>query len=302
MLTLIKRIIKVAWLDFSRNLGLSVATVFIMTMVVLLISLLFLLNPIAKVLISDIEEKIDVSVYFKKDTAPEDIFQLKDQVSKLPDIKRVEYVSREQALESFVEKHKNEQTMLDALNEVGDNPFLASLNIKAKEAAQYEQVAQFLEKEEFKDLIEKVDYYQRKPLIDKVFSTISWVNTTGIFASIILGMIAFLVAFNAIKLAIYNSSDEIKTMRLVGATNWFVRGPFLIQGIVVGLFATVIALLITFGFCLTFSAKVQSIISDVNLTEIFISNLWLIILIQLAAGVGLGVISSAIAIRKFLNV
>ncbi len=298
----LKRVIKTGLLDFSRSLGSSIATIFIMTMVVLLISALFLMIPISRALISDIQDKIDVSVYFKKDTALEDIFQLQNELSKLPDVKSAEYVSKDQALANFLETHKNDQAMLDALKEVGDNPFLASLNVKAEEASQYEQVATFLDGPEHKEIVEKVDYFQRKPLIDKVFSVISWLNWTGLITSIILGIIAFLVAFNTVKLAIYSSSDEIKTMRLVGATNWFVRGPFLAQGVLIGLIAALISLIVTTGICLSFSGKVQSIISSVSLTSIFFSNLFLLILTQLVAGIGIGAISSFVAIRKFLGV
>ena len=298
----LKRVIKTGLLDFSRSLGSSIATIFIMTMVVLLISALFLMIPISRALISDIQDKIDVSVYFKKDTALEDIFQLQNELSKLPDVKSAEYVSKDQALANFLETHKNDQAMLDALKEVGDNPFLVSLNVKAEEASQYEQVAIFLDGPEYKEIVEKVDYFQRKPLIDKVFSVISWLNWTGLITSIILGIIAFLVAFNTVKLAIYSSSDEIKTMRLVGATNWFVRGPFLAQGVLIGLIAALISLIVTTGICLSFSGKVQSIISSVSLTSIFFSNLFLLILTQLVAGIGIGAISSFVAIRKFLGV
>lgn len=298
----LKRVIKTGLLDFSRNIGSSIATIFIMTMVVLLISALFLMIPISRTLVSDIQNKIDVSVYFKKDTALEDIFQLQNDLSKLPDVKSAEYVSKDQALANFLETHKNDQAMLDALKEVGDNPFLASLNVKAKEASQYEQVATFLDGPEYKEIVEKVDYFQRKPLIDKVFSAISWLNWTGLIISIILGIIAFLVAFNTVKLAIYSSSDEIRTMRLVGATNWFVRGPFLAQGVLIGLIAALISLIVTTGICLSFSGKVQSIISSISLTGIFFSNLFLLILTQLVAGIGIGAISSFVAIRKFLGV
>lgn len=298
----LKRVIKTGLLDFSRNIGLSIATIFIMTTVVLLISALFLMNPVSKILISDIQDKIDVSVYFKKDTALEDIFQIQNELSKLPDVKSTEYVSKDQALANFLETHKNDQAMLDALKEVGDNPFLASLNVKAKEASQYEQVATFLENPTYKDAIEKVDYFQRKPLIDKIFGVISWLTWAGLIISIVLAIVAFLVAFNTIKLAIYNSSEEIKTMRLVGATNWFVRGPFLAQGIVVGFIATLISLIVTTGVCLSLSGKVQSVISSVNLTSIFFSNLLLLVLTQLVAGIGIGAISSVVAIRKFLKV
>ena len=302
MFTSFKRIIKTGWNGFSRNIGLSVATIFVMTMVISLATLLFLLNPASNILVSDIMEKVDISVYFKEDVAPEDIFAAEIEISKIPEVKDIEYVSKEEALERFIEKHKDDITMMESLTEIGQNPFLASLNIKAWEISQYRQVSNFLETASFKNLISKVDYYQRKPVIDKVFSVISGINKGGIFFSIILGLIAILVAFNTIRIAIYNSSEEISTMRLVGASNRFIRGPFLVQGIIVGVFAALITLLITFGICLSFNSRIRVIAPEISTFALFVGNFWALLLIQLATGIGLGIVSSTIAIRKYLKI
>lgn len=302
MFTSFKRIIKTGWNGFSRNIGLSMATIFVMTMVISLATLLFLLNPASNILVSDIMEKVDISVYFREDTAPEDIFAAELKISKIPEVKDIEYVSKEEALERFIEKHKDDITMMESLTEIGQNPFLASLNIKAREISQYGQVSDFLETASFKNLISKVDYYQRKPVIDKVFSVISGINKGGIFFSIILGLIAILVAFNTIRIAIYNSSEEISTMRLVGASNRFIRGPFLVQGIIVGVFAALITLLITFGICWGFDSRIRVIAPEISTFALFVGNFWALLLIQLATGIGLGVVSSTIAIRKYLKI
>ncbi|MBI5221470.1 MAG: ABC transporter permease, partial [Candidatus Magasanikbacteria bacterium] len=259
MITLFKRIIKAGWKSFSRNIGLSIATIFVMIMVIFLITFLFLYNIVSKILISDIQEKVDISIYFKKDVLTEKIFEIKSDLAKLPDVKNIEYISKEQALDKFTERYKNNPTMMESLKELGENPFLPSLNIKAREASQYEQIAKSLETSSFKDLIEKVDYYQRKPVIDKIFSVTSGINRGGIFFSIIFGLIAVLAAFNTIKIAIQNLSEEISTMRLVGASNWFIEWPFLIQGIIIGIFATIITLLITLGICYGIDSKIKLI-------------------------------------------
>ncbi len=298
----LKRVIKNGWKSFFRNIGLNMATIFIMVMVIFLSTMLFLLNPISKTLISSIEEKVDISVYFKQDVSSEDILEVKAEIANIPEVKEVEYISKDRAFEKFTERHKDDPTLMESLVELGENPFLASINIRAQQASQYEQVANFLENSSFKDLFNKVDYYQRKPLIDKISSLTSGVNNLVIFLSIILGVIAVLVAFNAIKLAIYNSSEEISVMRLVGASNWFIRGPFLIQGIMVGIFAALIALLITFGISYGIDSRVGAITPEISTFGLFIGNFWILLLIQLATGIGLGIISSTIAIRRYLKV
>ncbi len=280
----------------------SIATILIMVVVISLATLLFLLNPASKILISGLQEKVDISVYFGEDVLPGDIWEVESEISRIPEVKDVEYVSREQALEKFIEKHKDDPVLMESLTEVGYNPFLASLNIKAWQVSQYEQVTNFLETGPFRNLIDKVDYHQRKPVIEKVFSITSGINKVGIFFSIIFGAIAILVAFNTIRIAIYNSSEEISIMRLVGASNWFVRGPFLIQGAIVGFIATLITLIITFGICYGLDSKIRVIAPEISIFSLFLSNFWTLILIQLATGIGLGVLSSFIAIRKYLRI
>jgi len=302
MFSSFKRIIKTGWKGFSRNIGLSIATILIMVMVISLATLLFLLNPASKILISGLQEKVDISVYFREDALPVDIQEVESEISRIPEVKNIEYVSREQALEKFIEKHKDDPVLMESLTEVGYNPFLASLNIKAWQVSQYEQVANFLETGPFKNLIDKVDYHQRKPVIEKVFSITSGINKVGVFFSIIFGAIAILIAFNAIKIAIYNSSEEISIMRLVGASNSFARGPFLIQGAIVGFIATLITLIITFGICYGLDSKIRVIAPELSIFSLFLSNFWTLILIQLVTGIGLGVLSSFIAVRKYLRI
>jgi len=302
MFSSFKRVIKTGWKSFSRNIGLSIATILIMVMVISLATLLFLLNPASKILISGLQEKVDISVYFREDALPGDIQEVELEISRIPEVKNIEYVSREQALEKFIEKHKEDPVLMESLTEIGYNPFLASLNIKAWQVSQYEQVANFLETGPFENLIDKVDYHQRKPVIEKVFSITSGINKVGVFFSIIFGAIAVLIAFNAIKIAIYNSSEEISIMRLVGASNSFARGPFLIQGAIVGFIATLITLIITFGICYGLDSKIRVIAPELSIFSLFLSNFWALILIQLATGIGLGVLSSFIAVRKYLRI
>ena len=301
MFVLFKRIIKSGWQNFSRNPGLSLATVFIMILTISLITSLFLFREATQFLILTLEEKADISVYFKKNSEKEDIFSLKDEISKMSEVKEVEYVSEEEALEKFIQRHKENPLLMESLSEVG-NPFLASLNIRAWQAMNYEKLANFLENSQTKDSIEKVDYYQRRPIIEKIFSITSNINRVGILASIILAIIAILVAFNTIRLAIYNSREEIQIQRLVGASNWLIRGPFVVQGLIAGILSVLISLLGTSGISYYLAPKLEAFFPGLNIFNYFTSNFWDIILIQLATGIGLGIISSMVAIRKYLEV
>ncbi len=297
----IKRIIKIGWKEFKRNKGLSIATLLIMTMVTSLITILFLLNSVSQKMVSDIENKVDISVYFADQASEEEIDTAKSEIAKISEVKEVEYISKNQALESFIEDHRNDPLLVESLTELGYNPFLSSLNIKAWEASQYEQVTNLLESGSFQEIIDKVDYHQRKEVIDKIFGLTNSINTAGLFLTIILAVMAVLIAFNTTRIAIYNSKEEVSVMRLVGASNNFVRGPFLIQGAIIGVISAILTFILTIFISFLFDSQIKSFTSSISIFNIFVSNIWIILLIQLAVGVGLGIISSYIAIRKYLK-
>lgn len=301
MLTSLKRIIKSGWKGFSRNMGLSFATIFIMIMVILMITFLYFLRPVSDILISDIKQKVDVSVYFKEDAGEDNIMKVKSEIAKISKVSEVDYVSKEEALETFLSKHKNDSTLIESLTEVGYNPFLASLNIRAEEAFNYEQVANLLDNTPFKDLVEKIDYTQRKPVIEKVYAFAAGVNNAGAGFSFLFGAIAVIIAFNTIRIAIHNSNEELSIMRLVGASNWFVRGPFLMQGIFIGFISALIAFIFSFFIAYGINSKLGVII-DLNAFDLFIANIFYLLLLQISVGVGLGIVSSLIAVRKYLKI
>jgi len=302
MLFTLKRIIKSGWKTFRRDGELALATLFILVIAISVVTALFLSREMSDFLVSSLQEKVDVSVYFKESVTETEILDVKEELAKMEEIREVNYVSQEEAYKNFVERHEDEMVIMESLEEIGENPFLASLNIKAWETSQYGTISTFLEHPSFENIIEKVDYFQRKPVIERIFSLTGAVNRVGIIFSVILVIVAVLITFNTIRLAIYNSREEIKIQRLVGAGNWFIRGPFLIQGVIAGIFASLICLVI---FALTswlVSPKIEFFFPDLNLFNIFTKNLGLIFLLQFFAGISLGIISSLIAIRKYLRV
>lgn len=271
-------------------------------MTISLITSLFVVQRASQFLISQLEEMVDISIYFKEDSPEDEILETKDEISKREEVKDIEYISREMALEKFTERYRENPLLMASLEEVGENPFLASLNIRAWKPEQYEILANFLEAAPFKNLIEKVDYHQRKPVIERLSLIVSTANKVGAGISIILVIIAFVVAFNTIRLTIFSQREEISIMRLVGASNWFIRGPFLMQGIICGVFATLITLFISFLTFWLISPKLESFLLGFNFADFFLSNFWILLAIQLLTGIGIGIISSLIAMRRYLKV
>lgn len=300
--TTLQRIIKAGLKNFRRNGWLSAATVSIMVLTLLVISILLMINVVASAVLLNIQEKIDVSVYFKSEAAEEDILVVKSQLEKLAEVERVEYVSKDEALNKFKEKHKDNPYLIQGLQELGENPLEASLNIKAREASQYEAINAFLEGIYYGNIIDKVDYRQNKEVINKLANIIINVKIIGLCLSGLLVLIVILVTFNAIRLAIYSSREEIKVMRLVGASNWFTRGPFMIEGVLYGIISSVITLVILYPIFWLVSPKLSGFLPIENFFAYFQANFWAFLVLLLGLGVILGAVSSFLAIRKYLKV
>ncbi|KPJ71624.1 hypothetical protein AMJ50_01295 [Parcubacteria bacterium DG_74_3] len=302
MLVSIKRIIRWGWQGLFRDGGAATATVFIMVLTISLITSIFLLKEASSFLISSIQEKVDISVYFKENSTEQEILNIQEELSKIPEVQNVKYVSQEQALQDFIQRHKEDPVLMRSLEEVGRNPFLASLNIRASDPTQYEAVSDFLDNSLFGYLIEKVDYHQRKPVIEKIFSLTANLEKSGIVFSVLLVFLSFLVVFNTIRLIIMKGQEEIQIQRLVGASNWFIRGPFLFQGTIFGILSALISLLIFTFVCWFFGSQISILFPELDMWTYFLSNIWTIFLIQLLTGIGLGVVSSLMAIRKYLEI
>ncbi len=301
----IKRIVKAGFINFWRNGWISLATILIMVITLFSIGSLFFARAVFETMLSQIQDKVDISIYFKTDAPEQDILSLKDSISKLAEVKSVDYTSAEQALEDFKERHKDNALITQSLEEIGENPLGAILNVKAKETSQYETVAKSLEAESNSPRgsgIDKINYFQNKKVIDRLSKILDSAKKLGAIASIILVIISILITFNTIRLAIYISREEIGVMRLVGASGKFVSGPFVIEGVIYGVISAVITVVLFCPFALWLGPITESFFTDLNLFHYYISNFGQLFLILLLTGIVLGGLSSFIAIRRYLKV
>ena len=136
-----------------RDSGASLATLFIMVITLSLLTSLFFIRGISEYLIERLEDQIDISTYFTENATEEDILRVQQELGVLPEVREVRYVSKEEALEKFVKAHERDPVILDSLDAVGYNPLLASLNVKAWDAQQYERVSEVLEKSPYTCLL-----------------------------------------------------------------------------------------------------------------------------------------------------
>lgn len=302
MFLTLERIILLGLEKFSRDKSSSSAAFIVTAIVVFMFSSLFFLQGLSTFLLLRLESSVDVSVYFTEEALEEDILLLKERLLQTPEVKEVSYVSKDKALEEFVALHKSDKLIGDALEAIGTNPLLASLNILARDPKEYPKISQFLQQEAFSSIVERVDYKDRETVIQRMAELTKGIRLLVLLVSIGLAGIAVLVAFNTIRLTIYNSRDEIEVMRLVGASNSFIQGPFVVQGIVVGIFGALLTFCLLFLLSWFAGSRLESFLSGFNLFAYFTSHFFLFLLLELGVGIGLGVVSSLIAIQKYLRI
>jgi len=297
-----RRITSSGLINFWRNGWISFATILVMVLTLFMLGGLILTNVVLTSVITSLEDKVDITAYFRLDAPEADILAMRDSILKLGEVKSVEYVSRDQALAVFQERHKENALITQSLQELGSNPLGASLNVKARDPSEYEAIANFLEGNVFSNILDKVDYRQNQVVIDRLSRILAASRKVGIAISLVLALIAFLVAFNTIRMAIYTSREEIRVMKLVGASNWYTRGPFLVEGFLHGLVASIIAMAAFYPLTWWLGGKIQEFAGGPNLFSYYKSNFLEFFLVLFLAGIILGVVSSSIAIRRYMRV
>ena len=300
-----KRILKAGWINFTRNGVVSAAAVLVMTITLSVIGSLIFLQAVLQNSLEGIKDKVDITIYFTLNTSEDKIFSLKGALEKLPEVKAIAYVSADLALQAFRKKHENDYLVIQALEELDENPLNAYLNVKAMEASQYEGIVKFLEGDSAKvlggaSIIDKINYNQNKFIIDRLVGIINGAQKLGFIVTAILILISILVTFNTIRLAIFTFREEIRVMRLVGASRAYIRGPFLVEGAISGILSGLIAMLLFLPATLWLGNKMTTFLG-LNLFEYYLQNIWQMLVILLGFGILLGVISSFLAVNKYLK-
>ncbi len=298
----LKRVINQGWLNFKRNSWLAFGTIGIMVLALLIFSGLVAFNVISQTTVASLEEKVDITAYLKTDVSDEAASEIVKELKGRGDVAFVNYVSREKALEDFKEKHRDEELIQQAISELGENPLQASLEIKAKETNQYANLVSFLENSRFSGLLDKVDFYENQTVISRIQKISSGLRVGGILVTLILSVIAVLITFNTIRLTIYSQKQEIEIMRLVGASNWHIRGPFVVEGAIYGIIAGLAVLAIFYPIVFLASPRIQAFIPSVNLVSYFSSFFGQMLVLVFGLGIALGIISSFIAVRRYLKI
>lgn len=297
---------RAGFVGFWRNAFVSLAAIFVMTVALFVIGTTIMLDQLLGVSLANIKDKVDINVYFVTTAEQVEIDALQKSLEGLPEVDSVSFTSREEALAEFRNRHRNDELTIQALEELGENPLGASLSIRTQETSQYERVAQFLEDQQAVEsaqnpLIDRINYNRNREAIEKLTAIIDAVERSSLIALAVLVVAAVMITFNTIRLAIYTAREEIAVMRLVGASNMFIRGPFMLQGIMYGVVSGVIALLIMYPILLWLGPATESFF-QFNLFEYFVTHFTFMFAVLVGAGIVMGLVSSLWAVSRYLRV
>lgn len=298
------RTIKFGFKNFYRNGWLSFATTLIMILTLFFVSSLIILNILLGLAISSVKEKIDISIYFKSEINEKEIIGLQNELRAMPEIKSIDVVSKEKATEIFKEKHKDNPLISSLLAELEENPFQVSMIIKAKNPEDYAALSKFLSKSKYKKIIEKVTFESNKEVIQKIDKVSKSVQKSGTILGLFFSLMAIVFLFNTIRMTIYTQREEIKIMRLWGATNFFIRLPYVVEAILYGVFGSLINTALLYFSLKYMSPRFLQFIGSpsLDLFFYFISHLWQILLLQILFASLLSIFSSLIATWRYLRV
>jgi len=294
------RAIKFSFQDIFRNFWLSITTIIILLLALFSINLLLTVQIVSDTAISAVKEKIDINIYLNNNADEKEILALKSKISNFIQVKEITYISKEEALNKFKEKHKNSPDIMQSINELDKNPLSPTLIIKPVSIDVYDELISKLNKLE-EPIIESRDFTDHKSLLNKINAISAKVNEAGLGVSIVFIIINLLVVFNAIRVAIYSHRREIKIMRLVGASKWFIRLPYIISSILYTIIGMSIIIPLFYFFLTLLQPYLEAFFVgyNINIIKYFNSHFIIIFGIQFLIGTLVNILASLVAIRNY---
>lgn len=300
------RIIRTGAINFVRNASLAIAAMAVMVVTLTIVLFSIVTNATFTNTIAQITDKIDISVYLKDGITPTQKDQLLTHIKKLPNVKSLTYLSKEDALQRYIVQNQGNKDLLSAINETS-NPLPATVLIKPRDLNKIQDIKDYLSKPDVKALQSNEPSYSgdRKAAIDKITHATNILQEIGVAAVILFTIISALIIFNTIQMAIFNRRDEIQIMRLLGASTSYIRGPFVVESIIYGILSAIISVLIINAAFAASSGALQASslgLLDIGYADHFFTSHFLVLLtLQLVVGIVIGAASSIIATRRYLK-
>lgn len=297
------RALKFSFQDISRNIWLSIVTITILFLAMFSINTLILTRAISASAVDAIKEKIDLSLYLKSDASESEILALQQKISALERVKEVKYISKQEALDFFREKNKDNPEILQALLELGRNPLSPSLIISPQDTNQAPELIEELKALDDK-IIESRDFADNKLILEKIDNITKKINDIAILVIVIFIITSLLVIYNSIKVAVYTHKREIEIMRLVGASNLFIYAPFLLSSFIYTIIALILIIIVSFPLLGLLQPYLELFFVDysIDIVKYFVSNFSLIFGLQFLAISFINILASYLAVKKYAKV
>ncbi|MEW6610985.1 MAG: permease-like cell division protein FtsX [Patescibacteria group bacterium] len=304
MLLSLARMIKFAFQNFWRNIWLSVVTITIIFLTLCSLTSLILLNVISEQALTSVKSALDIAITFKPVVPQMRVEEVQDILQGLPYLSLVTLTTAEESLSTFRTNHAQDPTVIKTLNALTENPFGATLTLRLSSLDYYQTLLKRIDEMELTKDIERMDTGSYERIVARIEDLSGRVRTLGYVVSGFFALIAILIVFNAIRMGIYSHRDEISIMRLVGATNGFIRGPFLIEALLYTILSCAIFWAVALPFLNSLTPSLNEFLSGIgfNLRGYLTSHLGSIVGFELILILLLTSISSMIAMAKYLKV
>ncbi len=299
------RVVKTGLVNFVRNAWLAIAAMAVMIITLLIVLFSVITNAAFSNTIAQITDKIDVSVYLKDSAEQTKVNTLIADLHTLPNVRQVTYLDKTQALGRYREQNANNPQLLSAISAT-DNPIPATILVKPKDLNKINDVEKALTNGSYTGVIDQISYQgDRKAAIDKIAHATNILRRAGIVAVAVFMVISVLIIFNTIQMAIFNRRDELTIMRLLGATTWYIRGPFVVETIVYGIISALVSVGVIHLLFVASSSALQATslgLLDINYaSQYFSMHFWMLLTGQLLLGMLIGAASSTVATRRYLK-
>lgn len=297
------RVLRFAIQDIVRNMSLSLMTIFILTLMLLSINTLVVIQVITSEATALVKDQIDVSIFFSHEAQDEEITEVQEYLQLFPEVNGVEYISREDVYNKFKSQYADNDEILASLEELGENPLGPTMIVSTREPGDYPKIIEALQVPEYQNIIEAKTFGDTEIAIERIDTVTTQVERFSLALSILFAVIAFLIIFNTIRVAIYTHRTEISIKKLVGATNWFVRGPYLVEAFFFTIVSIAISSILVWLALQTIDPYVGIVFEQQNLlTNYFQSNILMLLGWQFGAVLALTIITSALAMQRHLRV
>lgn len=293
--------------NFSRNAWLTIAATAVMTITLLIIFTTVVARQAMIDSVVELQKKVDMSIYLKGDTPDAEAQKIATDLKKLSNVTEVTYISASQARANFAEANKNNPQLLEALSNA-DNKFFGTLRISLKDINDTSQLDEFVKTnatlKKYIDPDRPPSFAgSRRSAIKNLTQTIGFAQKIGIVASVLFVAISSLIVFNTIRMAIFNRRDEIEMMKLIGANKGFIRGPFVVEAMVYGFVAGVLATALGTTIVMLTKSKLAEAGVAIQPTVDFLTTYMPFVLVaMILLGALVGAVSSLLATRRYLKI